>query len=403
MSYRRAVDKYRIGVRIYNHEDCEIYEAVEVATGNSVIIKTLNTASEDQTNSILDESTIQMRLQHDHICQVFGVYLNGPTVNIVLQKMRSDLEAVVKMKQRAGQFFEEAEIVEMLRQVCSALCYAKEKNIAHRDIKPANIFVAGDNYYKVGDFGSALQVVSSRDAKYTMVGTPLYLSPQLVAGYISVLATGDSQVEYDPYKADVYALGITVLYMARGGNINELLPLHGKVDVIGAVWALSCSDWLKQLLTGMLQEQEGQRLDIEYVLGFIQPSQPQYTQLYANAATVEIGASMSQTVPQYVSQQRDMFQTVPQQASQQREMPQTDTYAQSTSQPMPQNTVDTPQVIGECVFCQLALKSNTRKYQFQMKCQHMACTKRCYDNYTSLNVTCPACEARKANYQSSFS
>jgi len=392
------VDKYRIGVRIYNHEDCEIYEAVEVATGNPVIIKTLNTASEDQTNSILDESTIQMRLQHDHICQVFGVYLNEPTVNIVLEKMSSDLEAVVKMKQRAGQFFEEAEIVEMLRQVCSALCYAKEKKIAHRDIKPANIFVAGNNYYKVGDFGSALQVVSSRDMKHTMVGTPLYFSPQLAAGYMSVLATGDSQVEYDPFKADVYALGITVLYMARGGNINGLLPLLGKVDVMATVWALSCSDWLKQLLAGMLQEQEGQRWDIEYVLSLIRPSQPQYTQLYANAATVGIGASVSQTVPQYVPQQRELFQTVPQQASQQREMHQTEPYAQFIAQPMLQNTFDpAPKVFGFCVFCQIQLQSNTRTYQFEMKCRHTVCTKLCFDTHKGL--TCPACEERKANYQ----
>lgn len=373
MSYRRAGDKYHIGRPIYNHESCTIYEATEVATGNPIIIKALTTDGEGQTNSILDESTIQMRLQHPNICEVFGVYLNGYTVNIAMERMKSDLEAAVKERQRTGQPFSEAEIVEMLRQVSEALCFAKQKRIAHRDIKPANIFIAEDNYYKVGDFGSALQVISSRDMKHTMTGTPLYLSPQLVAGYMMTLATGDNQVEYDPHKADVYALGITALYMARGGNMRGLLPLLEKVDVMGAVWELPCSDWLKQLLIGMLQEQEESRFDIEYVLTLVQPSQ-QDIQQYASSPTVGVPQNMP-------PQSGDVYQTV----------------SNYPPQPSPiTQTVDPSTFYGYCSFCPNTLFPHTRRFHFVMKCGHTACTQRCYDTHTALGKRCPLCLERAA-------
>jgi serine/threonine protein kinase len=275
MSFRRAAGRYRIGAEIYNHEDCTIYEAVEVATNHQVIIKARIADSEDQINSILEESTIQRGLQHPHICEVLGVYISGSTVNIVLERMKSDLEDEVKIRQRAGQVFSEAEIVEILRQVATALCFAKQRHIAHRNIKPANICVAYDGSYKVGDFGSALQVVSSRNMKHILTGTPIYLSPQLAAGYLATMVSGDSQVEYDPFKADVYALGMTVVYMARGGNLAGLLSFQGKVDVQGHVMELGYNYWLKKLLLGMLQEEEGNRCDIEYVLNCIHSAQYQ--------------------------------------------------------------------------------------------------------------------------------
>ena len=381
MSFRRAADRYRIGAQIYKQDACTIYEAVEVATNRPVIIKALITEGEDQTNSILDESTIQMKLQHTHICEVLGVYISGTTVNIVLERMKSDLEAEVKTRQIA---FCEPEIVEILRQVATALCFAKERHIAHRDIKPANIFVAKDGFYKVGDLGSALQVVSSRNMKHTLIGTPIYLSPQLTAGYLAAMMSGDSQVEYDPFKADVYALGMTALYIARGGNLAGLLPFQSKVDIQGLVTELRCSDWLKQLLLGMLQEEERNRFDMEYVLNYIQPTQPQNAnpQVHANAA----GSGQTMPPPVISPHYSQTIQPPP--------------YCQTVQPDQYYQTVQPDQAKNShCVFCNILLDRSKRQFQFQMNCGHLACTKFCYENYTYRGYSCLICQANKAQHQ----
>ncbi|KAK9760494.1 Serine/threonine-protein kinase Nek2, variant 2 [Basidiobolus ranarum] len=72
--------------------------------------------------------------------------------------------------------------------------------ILHRDLKPDNIFLDGDCNIKLGDFGLSrvLDDPSTMFAK-TYVGTPYYMSPELINGQ-----------PYDA-KSDIWALGC-ILY-----------------------------------------------------------------------------------------------------------------------------------------------------------------------------------------------
>ena len=348
MSYRRAADRYRLGVSIYKHESCTVSEAYDLASNRPVIIKTKVTDSEDEINSLLDESTIQMKLQHENICEVLGVFLQEGNVNIVLERMECDLEAAVRRKHELGERISEQEIVKMMKEVSAALCFAKEKGVAHRDIKPGNIFLAGDGTYKVGDFGSALQVISAHSVKHTLIGTPLYLSPQLASGYLQSLSTGDNQVEYDPFKADVYALGITALYMAYGGKAIGLIALHGKVDVLAKVAELQYSDWFKQIVSGMLAHQENMRVDIEYVRASLScPPHPGYDPSQAT------------------------LQEVP-------PLPHMYTY-------------------GYCAFCRTSLQPTKRQFQVSLLCNHLVCTQMCFLN--NAGDGCHVCIQSQSGYR----
>ncbi len=76
-----------------------------------------------------------------------------------------------------------------------------EKNILHRDIKALNIFMTKKKQCKLGDFG-----ISRPYDKFaqTKMGTPLYLSPELVRSE-----------RYDD-KADVWAIGVLVYNLITG-------------------------------------------------------------------------------------------------------------------------------------------------------------------------------------------
>lgn len=69
--------------------------------------------------------------------------------------------------------------------------------IIHRDIKPENILISNSKL-KIADFGFAKVVLSSSQLNKTNVGTPVYMSLQILKGqkYTS--------------KCDVWSLGIVV-------------------------------------------------------------------------------------------------------------------------------------------------------------------------------------------------
>jgi eukaryotic-like serine/threonine-protein kinase len=96
-----------------------------------------------------------------------------------------------------------ADAVAIVVQVCAALDYAHRHGVVHRDIKPRNILVE-DGVTKVTDFGTARILGASHTQTGTMLGTPAYMSPEMVRGQAT-----------DP-RSDLFSLGV-VLYEALTG------------------------------------------------------------------------------------------------------------------------------------------------------------------------------------------
>lgn len=92
----------------------------------------------------------------------------------------------------------------LMTDVLKAMIYCHDQNIAHRDIKPANIFMDAYGHAKVADFGLA-SIMKGRQLVNTACGSPSYLAPEIYRAEA-----------YDPFKADVWALGVTLYQMAIG-------------------------------------------------------------------------------------------------------------------------------------------------------------------------------------------
>ena len=104
-----------------------------------------------------------------------------------------------KVSAQRGTYFSESQIIDWFTQICLALKHVHDRKVLHRDLKCQNIFLTKTNIIKLGDFGIARVLSSTRENARTMVGTPYYLSPEIING------------KAYSFKSDIWSLGV-VLY-----------------------------------------------------------------------------------------------------------------------------------------------------------------------------------------------
>jgi serine/threonine-protein kinase ULK/ATG1 len=75
------------------------------------------------------------------------------------------------------------------------LKYLNTNNIIHRDLKPANILLKNKEC-KISDFGFAKNIENDNSLLKSVVGTPLYMSPQIL------------QKEKYTSKSDLWSIGL---------------------------------------------------------------------------------------------------------------------------------------------------------------------------------------------------
>ncbi len=174
------------------------------------------------------EVQLTSQLTHPNIISIydFGRTEDGAFYYAMEHLEGMDLQEIVS----ATGPWQAARVIHVLRQACGALDEAHGSGLLHRDIKPSNIFLCpkrGErDVVKLLDFGLVKDLRHSRSPSLrtranTLVGTPHYMSPELIA----------SRDEADP-RSDIYALGAVGYYLLtgappfRGRNVVEICAQH---------------------------------------------------------------------------------------------------------------------------------------------------------------------------------
>jgi len=149
------------------------------------------------------EAKLAAKLTHSNIGHVYMIG-SEDDVHYVAMELISGGDVAGMMRERKRIPVDEA--AEILRQALLGVACAHGSGIVHRDIKPQNLMMSADGTVKVTDFGlaRAVEAHSSLTASGTVLGTPLYMSPE------------QAHSQKVDGRTDIYALGATFYHMICG-------------------------------------------------------------------------------------------------------------------------------------------------------------------------------------------
>jgi len=225
-----------------------VHKAIHIPSGNVVALKIIN-FDEKSAEAYVDVQDIQREValltelrDAPNITKYYGCYLDGPRVWIVMEFAQGG-SVYSLMKASPGGCIEEKYATVVTREVLLGLSYLHKSNIIHRDIKAANVLITASGKVVLCDFGVAARLATSSSKRNTMMGTLLWMAPEVVA----------TTPAYDT-KADIWSLGIMIHEMIKGA------PPHANMtDVSKAI------DMIARAPPPRLSETDGSRDMKEFV------------------------------------------------------------------------------------------------------------------------------------------
>ena len=196
-----------------------IYRARNTVDNETYAIKILahHAAKEEVADRSEREICMMQSVIHHNIIRVHSTGRSGVCPWYAMELIDGKtLDGVLEESPLDTAFF-----TEVAMGVATALAAIHEHNIIHRDIKPKNVFACRTGGIKLGNFGVAVDLSSTRltQAGHS-VGTPIYMAPEQFDGSKVSTAT------------DIYSFGATMYHAMTGrppfeaSNAMELMRRH---------------------------------------------------------------------------------------------------------------------------------------------------------------------------------
>lgn len=214
---------------------------------------------EEEKKETLDEAKIMEAFNHPNICRFREVYKTkrGKLCIVMDYADGGDLQQYLKKQKK---YMTEDMILSWFTQICLALKHIHDRKVLHRDLKSQNVFLTKSNWVKLGDFGIAKVLEHTKDIAKTVVGTPYYLSPEII--------------ESSPYSfsSDIWSLGVLLYEMAAlrppfdAGSLHDLASkiIKGKYPPIPKAYSTN----LNLLIGTLLQVDPKKRPNINQILKY---------------------------------------------------------------------------------------------------------------------------------------
>ena len=261
-------DDYQIITQLGQGTFSKIY-LVQDKNKNLYSMKKIILSDELDVKSIIKEYKMCSKFKHENIVNLLGLYsskLDKTTyvVYILMEVGKTDWEKEIRYYSDKKMEYTEKDLINIIKQLTSALSFLQKNNIVHRDIKPQNILIFKGNIYKLADFGESKQLnnISFSLLSGSLRGTELYMSPLLFNG----LRNGQIDVTHNLIKSDVYSFGLCLLYAATTSNkslydIRKFVEMNGLNKYIENTLKNKYTKKFIELIISMLEIHEDKRPD----------------------------------------------------------------------------------------------------------------------------------------------
>ena len=166
------------------------------------VMRNIAGKSSRSTRSFYAEVKALSDIIHPNIIKIYDYFSNGDVLFLVLEYCNGG--SFDKIIPEGNLTMDDIRIY--MKQLIDALIYIHSMNMAHHDLKPANIFIDCYNRVKLADFG-LVQLVNDNyhPLSESYSGSVPYMAPEIF-----------EKKPYDPFKADVWAFGVTLFQFVTG-------------------------------------------------------------------------------------------------------------------------------------------------------------------------------------------
>ena len=157
------------------------------------------------------EAAILRNLDHPAIPKLLDGWVQDNGRGFAIREYFDGDDLAVFVKKRGP--LDRGLLEDIALQLCDVLQYIHSQNppVIHRDIKPENIVIAEKNRIKLIDFGIARDFDPDAEWDTHVAGTRPYMAPEQF---------GSEQTDG---RADIYSLGVVMIFMATGSHDKEKL------------------------------------------------------------------------------------------------------------------------------------------------------------------------------------
>jgi len=236
-----------------------IVELIEHKTSKEKFaLKTIKIVKRDDLIEIINEIKIMEKTNSKYITKIIGWANTTDSIYIIMEYApNGDLDMLIRKYKELKTRPSDSVISKIIYQTACGLRDLHENKILHRDIKPSNILVFDDYNVKLADFGIS-KMLSIGSNAFTQIGTPFYMSPEMINGY-----------SYS-YSNDFWGLGcvyyelVTLTRPFAGSNIVVLFNniTHGKIDFKKVPYKY------RLLVVNLLQPDKSKRYDCKQIFAY---------------------------------------------------------------------------------------------------------------------------------------